>query len=205
MDAVGSTAPRGPAAGVALETCAVADRGKVAAFGAGFAEIAFHPRFGPHCRRLRGLLPNLDIVRLARRLWDRQPILPHALEMKFDGFADFYFHVFRRIADGNATGQIRNIRGVVSLALLDHDSVTHGSVLKAGLPKNALQRAGLQIGAQLAGHGDAAFLDNMLELAVTAFRRREGPSVVLKTTDDFPDGRRHGVMNTPSCRRRCRT
>src|SRR6202042_3061841 len=41
-----SAAPRRPAAGVALEAGAVADHGEIAAFGAGFADVAFHPRFG---------------------------------------------------------------------------------------------------------------------------------------------------------------
>jgi hypothetical protein len=38
-------APRRPA-GVALEAGPVADHGEVAAFGAGFADVAFHARFG---------------------------------------------------------------------------------------------------------------------------------------------------------------
>jgi hypothetical protein len=42
-----SAAPRRGAAGVALEAGAVAHHGEVAAFGAGFADIALHPRFGP--------------------------------------------------------------------------------------------------------------------------------------------------------------
>jgi hypothetical protein len=41
-----STAPRRAAASVALEARAVAHHGEVAAFGAGFADIAFHARFG---------------------------------------------------------------------------------------------------------------------------------------------------------------
>src|SRR5271165_6336843 len=41
-----STAPRGRAARVALQTGAVADHGEVAAFGAGLADVAFHARFG---------------------------------------------------------------------------------------------------------------------------------------------------------------
>jgi hypothetical protein len=41
-----STAPRRAAAGVALQARAVADHGEIAAFGAGFADVAFHPRFG---------------------------------------------------------------------------------------------------------------------------------------------------------------
>ena len=42
-----STAPRGPAAGLALEEGAIADHGEIAAFGAGFADIAPHARFRP--------------------------------------------------------------------------------------------------------------------------------------------------------------
>ncbi len=40
-----STAPRRRPAGVALQARAVADHGEVAAFGAGFADVAFHARF----------------------------------------------------------------------------------------------------------------------------------------------------------------
>ena len=43
---IGSRAPRRPPARVALQARAVAHHGEVAAFGAGFADIAFHPRFG---------------------------------------------------------------------------------------------------------------------------------------------------------------
>jgi hypothetical protein len=39
-----SAAPRRAAAGVALQTGAVADHGEVAAFGAGLADTAFHAR-----------------------------------------------------------------------------------------------------------------------------------------------------------------
>jgi hypothetical protein len=59
-----------------------------------------------------------------------------------------------------------------------------GLVLEASLPENALQCAGLQIGAEFARNRNAPFLDCMLELAVAALRRRKGPSV-LETTDDF--------------------
>src|SRR5271163_3408362 len=45
-----SAAPRRGAAGVALEAGAVADHGEVAAFGAGFADVAFHARFGAFLR-----------------------------------------------------------------------------------------------------------------------------------------------------------
>jgi hypothetical protein len=41
-----SATPRRGAAGVALQARAVAHHGEVAAFGAGFADIALHPRFG---------------------------------------------------------------------------------------------------------------------------------------------------------------
>ena len=47
-----SRAPRRPAARVALQAGAVADHGEVAAFGAGFADVAFHPRFGAAVERL---------------------------------------------------------------------------------------------------------------------------------------------------------
>src|SRR5271163_5020185 len=42
----GSTAPGSRPAGVALQAGPVADHGEVAAFGAGFADVAFHARFG---------------------------------------------------------------------------------------------------------------------------------------------------------------
>ena len=97
-----SAAPRRRAAGVALEARAVAHHGEVAAFGAGFADIALRPRFR-HLAPLSGLLSNPDIVRLTRRSRDRQPILPHPFEMKFNRFADFRLHLLRPIANGHAT------------------------------------------------------------------------------------------------------
>jgi predicted RNase H-like HicB family nuclease len=37
---------------------------------------------------------------------------------------------------------------IIPLAFLDHDSVTHGSILEASLPEDALQRARLQMGIE---------------------------------------------------------
>src|SRR6266571_4112529 len=48
-----SAAPRRPPARVALQAGAVAHHGEVAALGAGFADVAFHPRFGAAIDRLR--------------------------------------------------------------------------------------------------------------------------------------------------------
>ena len=91
------------AAGVALQARAVADHGETAAFGAGFADIAFHPHFR-RLASLSSLLSNLDIVRLARWLRDRQPIPAHAFEMKLDRLTDLGLHLLRRIADRYAAG-----------------------------------------------------------------------------------------------------
>ena len=74
-------------------------------------------------------------------------------EMKFDRFANFCLHLFRRVADRYAARQIRNIGGIVPLAFLDHDGYRMGSFLEAGLPEDALQRARSQIRAELARHG----------------------------------------------------
>jgi hypothetical protein len=65
----------------------------------------------------------------------------------------------------NAQKTITNSGPEVTIRL-DYDSVTHGLVLDASLPEDALQRARLQIGAKFAGNGDSAFLELMGELAV---------------------------------------
>jgi len=64
--------------------------------------------------------------------------------MKFNRLADFGLHLFQRVADRHAAGQIGHVCRVIPLALLDRDSVTDGSILEAGLPEDALQRARLQ-------------------------------------------------------------
>jgi hypothetical protein len=64
--------------------------------------------------------------------------------MKFNRLADFGLHLFQRVADRHADGQIGHVCRVIPLALLDRDSVTDGSILEAGLPEDALQRARLQ-------------------------------------------------------------
>jgi hypothetical protein len=45
------------------------------------------------------VLLNLYILSPTRRLRDRQPILPHPSEMKFNRLADFGPRLFQRVAD----------------------------------------------------------------------------------------------------------
>ena len=66
-----------------------------------------------------------------------------------------------------------------------------GSVLKVRLAEDSLQRAGLQIGAEFAGHGDPTFLNPVYELPVAAFCAGERPAVGFETADDPLDSRRH--------------
>lgn len=60
--------------------------------------------------------------------------------------ADFGLHLVKRVAERHAARQIRNICRIIPLAFLDHDSITHGSILEASLPEDALQCARLQRG-----------------------------------------------------------
>jgi hypothetical protein len=99
--------------------------------------------------------------------------------MKADRLANFRFDFFAALPDRDATGQIRDEGGDIAFPFFDHDRIAHGSVLQSGLTQDAPQRARLQIGAQLAGHGHAALLGGMLILAVATPRGDQDPSVVL--------------------------
>jgi hypothetical protein len=59
-----STAPRGAPAGLALQARPVAHEGKIRAFGAGFADIALHPRFGAFLGDPRNRLYRLGPAQL---------------------------------------------------------------------------------------------------------------------------------------------
>jgi hypothetical protein len=69
----------------------------------------------------RGLVRDLDVFRGARGLRYRQAVLPQALKMKFDRFADFSPNLVQCVPDRYAAGQVRDVGGEIPLTLLDHD------------------------------------------------------------------------------------
>jgi hypothetical protein len=115
-----SNAPRRTAAGVALQTRAVADHGEIAIRG----RIRRHSRSSalPTSRVLKQLVLQPRHSPPRSTASGSASLLPHAFEMKFNRVTDF---LLRRVADGYAAGQIRNVGRVVPLALLDHDGVSH--------------------------------------------------------------------------------
>ena len=99
---------RGPAAGVALQARGLGAMVKL-----------------PHSRRAaptkprarfsttvssRSLLRNLYVIGPARGLRDRRPVLADAFEMKLNRLANFRLDLFQRVANRDASGQIRNVR-----------------------------------------------------------------------------------------------
>jgi hypothetical protein len=78
---------------------------RLPAFGAGFADVAFHARFRPTAVLLRGLLPNLHIFRPPRLLRDRRAIVAHPFEMKFNRLADFSLRLFERVTTHTQPGK----------------------------------------------------------------------------------------------------
>ena len=61
----------------------------------------------------RRRLLHLHVLRQARRRRDPRAILPHALEMKLDGLADFRLHLLQRIPDRHTAGQIGDVGGEI--------------------------------------------------------------------------------------------
>lgn len=83
--------------------------------------------FSPAGRNASG--GYLDIINAAGGHRYCLTILPHAFEMKLDGFTNELLHLRNGRARGDAAGQIRNVGGVVVAGLLDHDGVAHGGHL----------------------------------------------------------------------------
>src|SRR5271168_98199 len=126
-----------------FRTIDLCSKDEISAIGIPLGELALD-----RCHLLGGLLPNIYILHPTRRLQDRQPILPHPFEMEFNRLADFDFHLLQSVADRHAAGQIGTICRIIPLAFLDHDGVTHWSILEARLPQDALQRAQVQMGIE---------------------------------------------------------
>jgi predicted dehydrogenase len=69
---------------------------------------------------------QVDVLDLARGSWDGKTVLAHAFEVKGDRIANLALSLLDRGARGHAARQVRDVRGVVALCLLDDDGVPHG-------------------------------------------------------------------------------
>ena len=98
----------------------------------------------------------VDVLDLARRSGNWQPILTHALDVKHDGLADLTLDLRHSGPSSHATRKIGNVGRIVAFGLLNHDCIAHRtSRLQTGLLKNAVQSARSKIIAPLARNSDS--------------------------------------------------
>src|SRR5487761_2235944 len=75
-----------------------------------------------------GLCRNLDIFHATSRLWNGDSVFAHAVEMKFDRFADLRLGLLHRSTGGYTSGNIRHVSREITLGFLDYDGIAHLSL-----------------------------------------------------------------------------
>ena len=70
---------------------------------------------------------DVDVIDLARRRRNGNPILAHACKMLFDRLANRNLHFLHCVGGRDATGQIWNVCRKIGVGFLDHDGVAHGN------------------------------------------------------------------------------
>ena len=69
------------------------------------------------------LCRDVNVLNRAGRLWNRQTVFPHTLDVKLDSLSNLGFGLLCRSPGGNASGKIGNIGRIVVLGFFNDDSV----------------------------------------------------------------------------------
>ncbi len=142
---------------------------------------------------LRGLLKGIkrsschvNIFYLAFWRWRRSAIFAKSLQMKFYRFPDVGLCFLNSSSCRNTPWQIRDIRGIVPLCLLDNYSILH---VITSFPNrlfcDAIQRTRCQIVTRLTWYRHTARLTGMFILSMTSFCRDQIPSFFLQFDKHF--------------------
>lgn len=146
--------------------------------------------------RLRG---DFDVFDLARSSGNGQPVFAQTLDVEHDGLANLRFDFGHRRTRGNTAGKIRHVSRVVAFGLFNDDGVAHKtSRFQAGLLQDAVQRAGRQVIARLAGNGDTARLVRMLKLPMAPPSCNQHPAIGLEHSEDFAHLHEGRIAGSPA-------
>ena len=78
------------------------------------------------CWRTPNVASGFHIFGLGGRPGHGQAVFAEAFDVEPDGFAEFPANLGRRLAGGDAAGQVWDVAGIVASGFFDHDGVTHG-------------------------------------------------------------------------------
>src|SRR6266496_5952486 len=80
-------------------------------------------------RSFEGALGSFDVIRETRGLWDRQPVLAHPLQVKFNRFTHASSQLVDGFSGGDAPWQVRQVSRIVTLSRFDDHCVPHNDRL----------------------------------------------------------------------------